>query len=78
MTLMHKYICGECSERHDDELDARDCCQPTITEVVICPVCDDEHHSEEAALACCDTDPDFLQRPSHAELEAAGQMRLPI
>jgi hypothetical protein len=78
MTLMHKYICGECDERHDYELDAVDCCPTKITEVFICPVCQEEHHCEDEALDCCNTDPDFLQTPSHAELEAAGQMRLPI
>lgn len=71
--------CNECLAAYTDEDEALDCCQPTISEGFICPTCRTFHKGEEAAIDCCGWSPeDPPPRPTHAELEAAGQMRLPI
>jgi predicted RNA-binding Zn-ribbon protein involved in translation (DUF1610 family) len=43
------YECPMCGEEHEDEEDAKNCCQ-TIYE---CPMCGEEHDSEEDADNCC-------------------------
>lgn len=79
---LHDYVrfqCGECLGIYDDIDDAYECCRPEVREVVICPTCESPHADEEEAAACCEFDPDAPPpRPSAAELEAAGQLRLPI
>lgn len=78
-TTLTRYRCDECGDIHEDEDNARECCAPTISEVYQCSVChakfDDE---DEADKHCLDHDEDQPDVPSHAELEAHGQQRLPL
>lgn len=75
--LEPKWKCHECSEIHDDEDTAHECCQPEVSEGYLCPVCDEWHGKEANALDCCGNDEDAtLPTPSARELEQAGQMRL--
>lgn len=81
MTVAHPkavWRCNACRFTHDDEDDARECCQPSITEGYECPVCGEFHAEEAEAIACHDWDPERTIPPSAAELEAAGQLRLPL
>ncbi|KIO49624.1 hypothetical protein [Nitrosospira sp. NpAV] len=74
-----KWKCGECGDLHDDEDEARECCEPSVFEVYVCPTCGEEHSAEAEAIDCCNFDPDGPPPPPSAEeLEAAGQMRLPL
>ena len=75
-----KYRCEECLELHDLEYRAVECCPPQVTEVYFCRHCGESYDfDEEAADGCCDdADPDAPPFVSHAELEAAGQMRLSV
>lgn len=74
-----KWKCPDCGELHDDEYDARECCPPQVWAAFVCPICTEEHRDEIAAIDCCGFDPDAPPPPpSAAELEAAGQMRLPL
>ncbi|MNJ47592.1 hypothetical protein D3C77_427520 [compost metagenome] len=50
------YKCCRCSEVHDDEDGALECCQPEITELYECPVCKGIHDEEDAARTCCEID----------------------
>ncbi|MGS1014088.1 hypothetical protein ACVCL0_09155 [Rhodanobacter sp. UC4450_H17] len=80
MATMHtKYRCDECGDIHEDDIEARECCAPTISEVFQCSVChatfDDEDVAEEHCWEHTDAEPDV---PTHAELEAAGQQVLPL
>lgn len=69
--------CNECGTPHEDEYDAKDCCQPSITEGYICAVCAEFHVAEDVAIDCCaDIDLDGPRLPTPRELEAAGQLRL--
>jgi hypothetical protein len=76
--LAPRFECGECSEVHDLEWDAEQCCPVRVREVYECPQCRGPHPNECAAFECCGTDPDeqFVIRLTAAELEAAGQLRL--
>ena len=62
----HKAIplwkCGECSEVHDDEDEAMECCRPAIHELFGCPVCKSNHDDESAALKCCGSADGMLTR----------------
>ncbi len=80
MATMHtKFRCDECGSVFEDDDNARECCQPRISEVYQCSVChavfDDESVADEHCWEHADDEPDA---PTHAELEAAGQQRLPI
>ncbi|WP_219117119.1 hypothetical protein [Janthinobacterium sp. UMAB-56] len=75
-----RWKCGSCGDIHEDESDAHECCQPSVSEVYICPVCGAWHRGEDAAQECCpnegeDGDAEGCS-PTAAELEAQGQMRL--
>ncbi len=72
-----KYQCNQCDDLHDDADEAMECC-PHISEIYACGHCHECFgHNEGAAESCCDdVDPDALPITSHAELEAAGQLRL--
>lgn len=70
--------CGDCETVHDNEDDARECCAPRIEEGYLCPVCRGFLLREEDALACHNWDPEKPIPPTAAELEAAGQLRLPL
>lgn len=77
--IKRAWQCDLCAFIYEDEEDAIDCCRPGITERYLCPICKDDHDVEDAAIACCDFDPDGPPPPpSPAELEAAGQTRLPF
>ena len=76
MALKTVFKCGKCGETHDFEDDAIECCAPIIDEGYLCPLCGEFFFNEQGALACHDVDKDFVQPPTAAELEAAGQMRL--
>jgi hypothetical protein len=76
MKIDPKWRCEHCSEIHDSEWTAEECCPTEITRVYLCPECDTAHNGEAAAEACC-CDPDApLPLPTAVELEAAGQARL--
>lgn len=70
--------CGDCEAAYDNEDDARECCAPLIEAGYLCPVCRGFLLHEKDAIACCDWDPETPIPPTAAELEAAGQMRLPL
>ena len=77
---MSKYIkfeCPDCGERHDCLTSAEFCCPPPMPrQVFVCPECACGHDDERFAAECCGSGEDALYALSHAELEAAGQMRL--
>ncbi|MBL4781747.1 MAG: hypothetical protein JKX92_05850 [Porticoccaceae bacterium] len=77
MNPILKYQCNQCGDLHDDTCEAIGCC-PQISEAHTCGHCGEHFgHDEGAAESCCDdVDPDALPITSHAELEAAGQLRL--
>lgn len=77
MVIAPKYKCGNCGDLHEFEAAALDCCVPSVLPVYVCPICEDWHLEERDALLCCQRDDPAL-RPSAAELEAAGQMRLAL
>lgn len=79
MKLEPKWKCHECRTIHDDEDSAHECCQPEVSEGYLCPECRVWHETESKALDCCGHTEDEdapPPRPSTAELEAAGQLRL--
>lgn len=78
-TRSTKYRCSECGELHTYEDDAQSCCAPDVKEVTtwICAECGDETDNEEMALHCC-LDEDVILPATPAQLEAAGQQRLPL
>lgn len=73
-----KWRCEDCKEIHGNEDEAKDCCAPSISEVVTCPVCNDAHDDEAQAFDCCGygEDPDQPIFVSTVELELQGQTRL--
>ena len=73
-----RWQCSRCDELHTCEDSAESCCPTEVYEVFVCPVCADVYDDEQSSLDCCDTDLDVMTAPTHAELEAAGQMRLPL
>lgn len=78
-TMLTKYECGLCGEIHEDEIDARECCPPEISEVFQCSVCHAKFSDEMLAEEhCWEHNDDESDVPTHAELEAAAQMRLAI
>lgn len=74
-----KYRCPTCNEIHDSEWVAEDCCPPEAEEVTVwqCAECLDVHDTEDEARLCC-WDGETVLPPTPAELEAAGQQRLPL
>lgn len=68
------YKCGSCSEVHDDEEEARECCMPEIIELYECPICKDRHHEEEDAVACCGIELDGVMCPGCMRDYGAGQI----
>lgn len=74
-----RYGCSRCDELYEREWDAEECCQPEVYAGYICSVCEKWHEKQEEAVACCPPDnPDALDVPTAAELEAAGQVPLPM
>lgn len=78
MRLSVKYECGACYEVHDTEWSAQECCPVSIAEVFECPECGDVYNKEAEALDCCPAPDPADYKPSPAELEAQGQMRLEL
>lgn len=78
-TRSTKYRCTECGELHESEDYAQSCCAPDVKEVAtwICAECGDETDDEEMARLCC-LDDDVVLPATPAQLEAAGQQRLPL
>lgn len=74
--LKPKYRCDECSELHDDEDSAGECCAPSVTTVWTCPECEAEYNRARNADECCADEENKSPRVSPLELEAAGQCRL--
>lgn len=70
--------CGNCGQDHDDPVDAGNCCQPDIEEILICEYCGTECQDEKEARACCQDIEESIGGPpaTPLELEAAGQQRL--
>lgn len=55
MECKTRYQCSQCDEIHEDEDDARECCQPEVWEVYECGECGKLHGSDEvAAKSCCE------------------------
>jgi len=71
-----KWRCNECGTVHEDEDDASDCCQPSITKGYICPTCETFYIEEDEAIACCQVTAEEVIHVTAQELEAAGQVRL--
>ena len=76
MNAQGMWRCEECTTLHDHVEDAENCCQPVVTKRWICRACEEEHDSKHEAESCCEEAQD--SPPTAAELEAAGQERLPI
>lgn len=80
MNPLEKWECGECGGLHDDEDDARECCQPRIAEVWQCPICEEPYRAESAAIQCIadceEAGGERVYMASKAELESQGQERL--
>lgn len=78
-TIHTKFRCDECGEIHEDLSDARECCPPGVSEIYQCSVCHEKFEDDMVAEEHCfehdDNEPDV---PTPAELEAAGQQRLPL
>ncbi len=49
---IQKFRCCGCDDLHDDESDARDCCEPT--EAWVCEGCDVVYGCEDLADKCCE------------------------
>lgn len=79
-TVKVKYCCDECGTLHDYECDASECCAPEVSEVYLCSVCGAKFDVEYEAQEHCahEHDADEPDAPTHAELEAHGQQRLPL
>jgi DNA-directed RNA polymerase subunit RPC12/RpoP len=78
-TIHTKYRCEECGEIHEEEGEARECCPPEISEIYQCSVCHKTFADEDVADEhCWEHSDDEPAVPTHAELEAAGQQRLPL
>lgn len=76
---LRRYGCERCDTLHEREWDAELCCQPDVYVGYICSACEEWYENEPAAVACCPpVDIDTLDVPSAAELEAAGQVPLPL
>jgi hypothetical protein len=73
-----KYQCSRCGDVHDFEDDAGDCCRPDVREIYECPSCKRIYHEMSSAVACCGFDENALPVVSAAEMERAGQLRLPL
>ena len=85
VAIATKYQCGLCLSIYADEDSAVECWRECVGEEVdvrkgyVCPLCGDIHKTEAEALDCCGYEPEGPPPPpSAAELEAAGQLRLPI
>lgn len=72
--------CGGCGKWHDDDLDARDCCRPTITEGWKCRQCG-AYFSEDGEPCRCGEDEAqevpavFLAAPTTPQ-EAVANLKL--
>jgi len=77
---MHtKYRCDECGEIHEEESEAQACCEKEVSEIYQCSVCHLRFGNDMAAEEhCWEHDDDEPDVPTAAELEAAGQQRLPL
>lgn len=78
-TRVTKYQCLTCDGLHGTYFGAEDCCPPEAQEVTCweCAECGDVHTKEETARYCC-LDEDIVLPATLAQLEAAGQQRLPL
>jgi hypothetical protein len=47
------YACPTCSDEHDDEDDARECCPREPSTIYRCAICRTLHCKEEDAEGCC-------------------------
>jgi hypothetical protein len=74
-----RYCCGRCNDLYEMEWDAEDCCRPEVYQGYCCSVCEGWYEKKKDAADCCPpVDPTILDVPSAAELEAAGQIPLPL
>lgn len=80
MQPLEKWVCDECGELHDDEDDARECCQPLVREVYQCPICSEHYYRKVEAMDCieeCESNQETkAYMASKEELEMQGQQRL--
>lgn len=65
------YKCPACSDLHDEEWDAQNCCEPEA--IYICNHCDSRYHRQSDAEECCPTDEGVIWRMIKRKLEEAGQ-----
>lgn len=73
------FRCGECGSVYCEEEDAYECCVPSVSEVWRCRVCGEVHRRKGKAFECCEDKRNAAAvRPTTAELEAAGQLRLGV
>lgn len=80
MATMHtKYRCNLCDKIHEEEVEAKTCCDHWVGEVYQCSVCHARFEDEMVADEhCWEHDDDEQDVPTHAELEANGQQRLQV
>lgn len=83
MGAREQFECPVCHDLHSRAIDAEGCCpREEVRRVWICTECETEHETEPAAVECCADEEDEADptRPtaSPAELEMAGQMRIPF
>ena len=78
-TRSTSYRCDICAALHSEEKDAQTCCAPlaTIVDTWVCAECGYETEHEDSARHCC-LDDDIVLPATPAQLEAAGQRRLPL
>ena len=53
MKIQKVYECQQCFTIHDDEWDAKHCCEPEIETYYRCGVCGELHQFEDDAESCC-------------------------
>lgn len=68
--VIEGYKCGACGEFFRLKENAAACCG------CVCMACGTHHQDADAATACCGMA--YVERPTPAELEAAGQLQLTL
>ena len=81
-TQITQFQCPTCGDMHDWDDEAEDCCPPEAEEVTVwrCGNCDETYDDQDHARLCCWDGETELEpyMPTPAELEAAGQQRIPL
>ena len=86
MNSIDVWQCADCGDRWESYDNALTCCAPAPQRAFRCGECGADYHDEEEAELCCvavdeegiTVDGENMPIISAAELEAAGQLRLPL